>query len=104
MATGDELMSTRGRANLIRAALEQRGVGRPAARDGTGGRVEQLPGLQGLHHANARPTSISPLLKAELLHARIQRDGLTWRERLFSSVDPLGTPRLRHARGWPTAC
>ena len=30
------------------------------------------------------------LLKAELLHARIRRDGLTLRERMFSSVDLLG--------------
>jgi Fe-S oxidoreductase len=30
------------------------------------------------------------LLKAELLHARHQRDGLPWRERLISSVDLLG--------------
>jgi Fe-S oxidoreductase len=30
------------------------------------------------------------LLKAELLHARIRRDGLPWRDRLFSSVDALG--------------
>jgi Fe-S oxidoreductase len=30
------------------------------------------------------------LLKAELLHARIQRDGLTWRERAISFVDWLG--------------
>jgi hypothetical protein len=42
------------------------------------------------------------LLKAELLHARIRRHGLSWRERLFSSVDLLGqlgclTPRLANA-------
>ncbi len=30
------------------------------------------------------------LLKAELLNARIRRDGLAWRERLLSSVDMLG--------------
>jgi Fe-S oxidoreductase len=39
------------------------------------------------------------LLKTELLHARILRHGLSWRERLFSSVDLLGqlgclAPRL----------
>ncbi len=42
------------------------------------------------------------LLKAELLHARIRRDGLSWRERLLSSVDLLGRlgcrlPRLANA-------
>src|SRR5882724_13054153 len=30
------------------------------------------------------------LLKAELLHARIKSDGLTLRQRLFSSLDTLG--------------
>jgi len=30
------------------------------------------------------------LLKAELLHARIEREGLSIRERLFSSLDLLG--------------
>jgi Fe-S oxidoreductase len=43
-----------------------------------------------------------PLLKAELLHARIQRDGLTPRDRMLSSVDGLGRlgcmmPRLSNA-------
>ena len=35
IATGEEIMSTRGRANVIRAALELRGVGksRPVALD-----------------------------------------------------------------------
>ena len=32
----------------------------------------------------------SSLLKAELLHARIERHGLSWRQRVFSSVDALG--------------
>ena len=46
------------------------------------------------------PVQCQPaLLKAELLHARHRRHGLTWRERLFSSVDLLGqlgclAPRL----------
>jgi len=38
------------------------------------------------------------LLKAELLHARIQRDGLTTRERLFSSLDLLGKLACRMPR------
>jgi Fe-S oxidoreductase len=38
------------------------------------------------------------LLKAELLHARISRDGLSWRERLISSVDFLGKLGCRMPR------
>ena len=37
-----------------------------------------------------RPEETQTLLKAELLHARIHRDGLNLRERLLSSVDRLG--------------
>ncbi|PYJ07281.1 MAG: FAD-binding oxidoreductase, partial [Verrucomicrobia bacterium] len=37
------------------------------------------------------------LLKAELLYARIRRDGLSWRERLIGSVDFLGRLGCR----WP---
>ena len=42
------------------------------------------------------------LLKAELQYARIQRDGLTLRERLFSSVDLLG--RLGCTLPWLANC
>ncbi len=103
IATGEEIMSTRGRANAIRAALDLRG----------------MPGVDPLRCAELEaalsnclsckacttecPSNVNlALLKAELLHARIQRDGLSWRERLFSSVDFLGkvgcrTPRLANA-------
>ncbi len=37
------------------------------------------------------PSNVNlPLLKAELLHARTKRDGLTLQQRLVSSVDLLG--------------
>ena len=51
IATGEEIMSTRGRANAIRAALELRGLAgrRPAALRGAGSGAEQLPLLQSLH-------------------------------------------------------
>ena len=99
IATGDEGMSTRGRANLIRAALETRG---------SGGDPLCAPELEyALSNCLACRACVSecpsnvnlPLLKAELLHARTQRDGLTLQQRLVSSVDLLvriGTslPRL----------
>ena len=102
IATGEEIMSTRGRANAIRAALELRGI------NGDPLRSEELEmALSNCLSCKACtmecPSNVNlALLKAELLHARIRRDGLTLRERLFSSVDQLGRwgcamPRLANA-------
>ena len=91
IATGEEIMSTRGRANAIRAALELRGVA-----GGDPLRCAELEAalsncLSCKACTTECPSNVNmALLKAELLHARIQRDGLSWRERLFSSVDFLG--------------
>src|SRR6266853_1290028 len=91
IATHDELMSTRGRANIIRAALE----------------VRTNPATAGLKSAELDaalsnclsckgctpecPSNVNlALLKAEMLHARYKRDGLPLRERFFSNVDLLG--------------
>lgn len=103
IATGEEIMSTRGRANAIRAALEMRGV---ANRDPLRS-VELETALSNCLSCKACTTECPSnvnfaLLKAELLHARIARDGLTTRERLFSSLDFLGKlgcrmPRLANA-------
>ncbi|MBP9901608.1 MAG: 4Fe-4S dicluster domain-containing protein, partial [Verrucomicrobia bacterium] len=91
VATGEESMSTRGRANAIRAALELRGLGRA---DPLGS--EELEAvlsncLSCKACTNECPSNVNlALLKAELQWARIRRDGLSLRERLFSSVDRLG--------------
>ena len=91
VATGEEGMSTRGRANLIRAALEFHGKGQ-----GDPLRSEELEyALSNCLSCKACTTECPSnvnmaLLKAELQHARIRRDGLTLRERLFSNVDFLG--------------
>jgi len=93
LATGQEGMSTRGRANLIRAALELRGA------NGAGGDPlcsEELEYalsncLSCRACASECPSNVNlPLLKAELLHARARRDGLTILQRLVSAVDRLG--------------
>jgi Fe-S oxidoreductase len=89
MATGEEGMSTRGRANLIRAALEHREIPDPL-------RAEELE--YALSNCLACRACVSecpsnvdlPLLKAELLRARTRRKGMTWQQRLVSSVDLLG--------------
>lgn len=91
VATGEEVMSTRGRANTIRAVLELRGV--------PGGDALNSPELEAALSnclsckacLNECPSNVNlALLKAELQWARIRRDGLSLRERLFSSPDLLG--------------
>jgi FAD/FMN-containing dehydrogenase/Fe-S oxidoreductase len=90
LATGEEGMSTRGRANLLRAALELRGSGNDPLRA-----AELDFALSNCLSCKACisecPSNVNlPLLKAELLHARTKRDGLTLLQRLVSSVDALG--------------
>ncbi len=102
LVTGEEIMSTRGRANAIRATLELRGVAGDPLRS-----VELEAALSNCLACRACTTECPSnvnmsLLKAELLHARIRRDGLSWRERLISKVDLLGRlgcrlPRLANA-------
>ncbi|MGB7769011.1 MAG: FAD-linked oxidase C-terminal domain-containing protein [Verrucomicrobiia bacterium] len=102
LATGGEIMSTRGRANAIRAVLELREIKGDPLRS-----RELEAALSNCLSCKACTTECPSnvnlaLLKAELLNARIRRDGLKWRERLFSSVDQLGRwgckmPRLANA-------
>ena len=82
-------MSTRGRANTIRAALELRFRGDPL------GSEELDAALSNCLSCKACtvecPSNVNlALLKAELTHARHQRDGLPLRERILSNVDLLG--------------
>ncbi|MGC2626290.1 MAG: FAD-linked oxidase C-terminal domain-containing protein, partial [Candidatus Udaeobacter sp.] len=109
IATHDEVMSTRGRANIIRAALELR----LPRNDPEGFRGRNMtagkPSLLGdpLKSADLDaalsnclsckgctpecPSNVNlALLKAEMLHARWRRDGLPLRERILSNVDLLG--------------
>lgn len=89
LATGEEYMSTRGRANAIRAALELRFHDDPL-------RSEELDAaLSNCLSCKACtvecPSNVNlALLKAELTHARHRRDGLPLRERILSNVDLLG--------------
>ena len=106
VATGEEVMSTRGRAIVIRAALEQRFSPDPL-------RAAELEAALG-HCLSCKacttecPSNVNlALLKAELLHARWQRDGLPLRERLLGRADLLGklgclAPGLANAAlRWP---
>ena len=92
LVTGEEIMSTRGRANAIRAALELRGVEGSDALRCREMEVALSNCLSCKACTSECPSNVNmALLKAELLHARIERDGLTWRQRLFSSLDILGS-------------
>ena len=89
IATGEEGMSTRGRANLIRAALEHREIADPL-------RSEELEyALSNCLSCRACvsecPSNVNlPLLKAELLHARHQHTHRNRLVRMVGSVDFLG--------------
>src|SRR5947207_7437836 len=89
LATGEEYMSTRGRANAIRAALELRFHDDPLRS------AEMDAALSNCLSCKACtvecPSNVNlALLKAELMYARHQRDGLPLRERILSHVDLLG--------------
>ena len=89
-ATGEESMSTRGRANLIRSTLELRG-----GSDHPLFTQELEVALSNCLSCKACTTECPSnvnmaLLKAELLHARIRKRGLNVRERFLSSLDLLG--------------
>jgi FAD/FMN-containing dehydrogenase/Fe-S oxidoreductase len=121
IATGEEIMSTRGRANIIRAALgmrfgvrsRRRGIAAFKSADMSAHSKDPLRSAE-LDAALSNclsckgctpecPSNVNlALLKAEMLYARHQRDGLPLRERIFSSVDLLGRlgcamPRLANA-------
>jgi FAD/FMN-containing dehydrogenase/Fe-S oxidoreductase len=102
IATGDEIMSTRGRANIIRRSLELRGNGHdPLKSAELDAALSNCLSCKGC--TPECPSNVNlALLKAEMLYARYQRDGLPLRERFFSNVDLLGRigctmPRLANA-------
>jgi FAD/FMN-containing dehydrogenase/Fe-S oxidoreductase len=88
--TGDELLSTRGRANTVRAALE--------------GRFDTSPAVSGPELAEALGTCLSckacvtecpsnvdmAHLKAELAHARHLEEGIPLTDRIIAETDLLG--------------
>src|SRR2546427_10926904 len=90
MATGEEVMSTRGRANIIRAALELRTNGHdPMESPELDAALSNCLSCKGC--TPECPSNVNlALLKAEMLHARWRRDGLPLRERILSNVDLLG--------------
>ena len=91
MATGQEIMSTRGRANVIRAVLESRGLENRAPLLSAELEAALSNCLSCKACAVECPSNVDlTLLKAELQHARIKSRGLKLRERVISSVDTVG--------------
>jgi FAD/FMN-containing dehydrogenase/Fe-S oxidoreductase len=89
LATGEEYMSTRGRANAIRAALELRFHDDPLRSSELDAALSNCLSCKAC--TVECPSNVNlALLKAELMHARLQRDGLPLRERILSNVDLLG--------------
>jgi len=90
IATRDEVMSTRGRANIIRAALELETNGHdPLKSDELDAALSNCLSCKGC--TPECPSNVNlALLKAEMLQARWRRDGLPLRERILSNVDLLG--------------
>src|SRR6266496_1663364 len=90
IATGEEVMSTRGRANIIRAALELRVNGHDPLRSAElDAALSNCLSCKGC--TPECPSNVNlALLKAELMYARHRRDGLPLRDRIFSNVDLLG--------------
>jgi FAD/FMN-containing dehydrogenase/Fe-S oxidoreductase len=90
IATHDEVMSKRGRANIIRAALELRANDHdPLKSDELDIALSNCLSCKGC--TSECPSNVNlALLKAEMLHARWRRDGLPWRERILSNIDLLG--------------
>jgi FAD/FMN-containing dehydrogenase/Fe-S oxidoreductase len=91
IATGQEIMSTRGRANTIRAALELRGLddSDPLSSPQLAEALDNCLSCKAC--LSECPSNVNlALLKAELQYARIRRDGVGLRERLFGSIDRFG--------------
>ncbi|HST29401.1 MAG TPA: FAD-linked oxidase C-terminal domain-containing protein, partial [Chthoniobacterales bacterium] len=90
IATGDEVMSTRGRANIIRRSLELKANGHdPLKSEELDAALSNCLSCKGC--TPECPSNVNlALLKAEMLYARHQRDGLPLREKIFSNVDLLG--------------
>ncbi|MDB6122947.1 MAG: glycolate oxidase subunit [Pedosphaera sp.] len=89
VATGEEIMSTRGRANIIRAALEHRVNGDALHSEELDAALSNCLSCKACTTECPSNVNLS-LLKAELLYARHKQDGLPLRERLLSDVDLLG--------------
>jgi len=98
IATADEVMSTRGRANIIRRSLELKANGHdPLKSADLDAALSNCLSCKGC--TPECPSNVNlALLKTEMLYAQWKRDGLPLRERIFSNVDLIG--RLASTMPW----
>src|SRR5438128_7344364 len=102
LATGEEIMSTRGRANVIRKILQWRENGHdPLESEELDAALSNCLSCKGCT-PECPSNVILALLKAELLYAAIRKHGLGLRERILSRPDLLGEigcafPRMANA-------
>src|SRR5437868_5229115 len=102
LATGEEVMSTRGRANVIRKILQWRENGNdPLDSEELDAALSNCLSCKGC--TPECPSNVNlALLKAELLYAAIRKHGLGLHERILSRPDLLGEigcalPRMANA-------
>src|SRR5436305_8385983 len=102
LATGEEVMSTRGRANVIRKILQWRENGNdPLESEELDAALSNCLSCKGC--TPECPSNVNlALLKAELLYAAIRKHGLGLHERILSRPDLLGEigcalPRMANA-------
>src|SRR5207302_4049914 len=102
LATGEEVMSTRGRANIIRKILQWRENGNdPLESEELDAALSNCLSCKGC--TPECPSNVNlALLKAELLYATHRKHGLPLRERILSRPDTIGRigcamPRLANA-------
>jgi FAD/FMN-containing dehydrogenase/Fe-S oxidoreductase len=90
LATGEEVMSTRGRANVIRKVLQWRENGHDLLESAElDAALSNCLSCKGC--TPECPSNVNlALLKAELLYAAIRKRGLSLRERILSRPDLLG--------------
>jgi FAD/FMN-containing dehydrogenase/Fe-S oxidoreductase len=90
IATGDEVMSTRGRANIIRAALQMRVNGHdPLVSEELDAALSNCLSCKGC--TPECPSNVNlALLKAELMYAAHRRHGMPLQNRLLSNLDLSG--------------
>jgi FAD/FMN-containing dehydrogenase/Fe-S oxidoreductase len=90
LATGEEVMSTRGRANVIRKILQWREKGHdPLESEELDAALSNCLSCKGC--TPECPSNVNlALLKAELLYAAIRKHGLGLRERILSRPDLFG--------------
>ncbi len=90
VATGQEIMSTRGRANIIRAALDGRlGDGDPLTLEELDKALDYCLSCKGCK--TECPSNVDlTLLKADLKHARHQKEGTPLVDKVIANSDLLG--------------